>query len=71
MTQRQSQAMLEPQSILVWIDPADDRVHVWHCNKVPYFMRGALAVAAGIPEERSSCTPRISVATLATKATRD
>ena len=52
VTQRQSQAMLEPQSILVWIDPADDRVHVWHCNKVPYFMRGALAVAAGIPEER-------------------
>ena len=44
--------MLEPQSILVWIDPADDRVHLWHCNKVPYFMRGALAVAAGIPEER-------------------
>ena len=52
ITQRQSQGMLEPQSILVWIDPADDRVHLWHCNKVPYFVRGALAVAAGIPEER-------------------
>jgi putative selenate reductase molybdopterin-binding subunit len=52
VTQRQSQAMLEPQSLLVWIDPSDDRVHLWHCNKVPYFVRGALAVAAGIPEER-------------------
>ncbi|HLZ29934.1 MAG TPA: xanthine dehydrogenase family protein molybdopterin-binding subunit [Chloroflexota bacterium] len=52
VTQRQSQAMLEPQSILVSIDPTDDRVHVWHCNKVPYFIRGALAAAAGIPEER-------------------
>ncbi|MBV9580167.1 MAG: xanthine dehydrogenase family protein molybdopterin-binding subunit, partial [Chloroflexi bacterium] len=52
VTQRQSQAMLEPQSLLVWIDPADDRVHLWHCNKVPYFVRGALAVVAGIPEER-------------------
>jgi putative selenate reductase molybdopterin-binding subunit len=52
VTQRQSQGMLEPQSILVWIDPADERVHVWHCNKVPYFVRGALAHAAGIPPER-------------------
>jgi CO/xanthine dehydrogenase Mo-binding subunit len=52
VTQRQSQAMLEPQSILVYIDPTDDRVHVWHCNKVPYFVRGALAGSAGIPEER-------------------
>jgi CO/xanthine dehydrogenase Mo-binding subunit len=52
VTQRQSQGMLEPQSILVWIDPADDRVHVWHCNKVPYFVRGALAHVAGIPQER-------------------
>jgi CO/xanthine dehydrogenase Mo-binding subunit len=52
VTQRQSQAMLEPQSILVYIDPADERVHVWHCNKVPYFIRGALAATAGIPEER-------------------
>jgi CO/xanthine dehydrogenase Mo-binding subunit len=53
VTQRQSQAMLEPQSILVYIDPEDDdRVHIWHCNKVPYFVRGALAVAAGIPEDR-------------------
>ena len=52
VTQRQSQGMLEPQSILVWIDPADDRVHIWHCNKVPYFIRGALAHAAGIPQER-------------------
>ena len=52
VTQRQSQGMLEPQSILVWIDAADDRVHVWHCNKVPYFIRGALAHAAGIAQER-------------------
>ncbi|MBV8718065.1 MAG: xanthine dehydrogenase family protein molybdopterin-binding subunit [Chloroflexi bacterium] len=52
VTQRQSQGMLEPQSILVSIDPSDDRVHLWHCNKVPYFIRGALAAAAGIPEER-------------------
>lgn len=52
VTQRQSQGMLEPQSILVWIDPQDERVNVWHCNKVPYFVRGALAHAAGIPEER-------------------
>jgi CO/xanthine dehydrogenase Mo-binding subunit len=52
VTQRQSQGMLEPQSILVHIDPADERVHVWHCNKVPYFIRGALAHAAGIPPQR-------------------
>jgi CO/xanthine dehydrogenase Mo-binding subunit len=52
VTQRQSQAMLEPQSILVYINPADQRVHVWHCNKVPYFIRGALAATAGIPEDR-------------------
>jgi len=52
VTQRQSQGMLEPQSIVVSIDPEDDRVHVWHCNKVPYFVRGALASAAGIPAER-------------------
>jgi CO/xanthine dehydrogenase Mo-binding subunit len=52
VTQRQSQGMLEPQSLLVWIDPADERVHLWHCNKVPYFVRAALAVVAGIPEQR-------------------
>ncbi len=52
ITQRQSQGYLEPHALLVHIDPADGRVHVWHCNKVPHNTRGALAVAAGIPEER-------------------
>jgi CO/xanthine dehydrogenase Mo-binding subunit len=52
VTQRQSQGYLEPHALLVHIDPADGRVHVWHCNKVPHHTRGALAVAAGIPEER-------------------
>ncbi|HLZ71443.1 MAG TPA: xanthine dehydrogenase family protein molybdopterin-binding subunit [Dehalococcoidia bacterium] len=52
VTQRQSQGYLEPHALLVHIDPADGRVHVWHCNKVPHNTRGALAVAAGIPEER-------------------
>jgi CO/xanthine dehydrogenase Mo-binding subunit len=52
VTQRQSQGYLEPHALLVHIDPADGRVHVWHCNKVPHYTRGALAVAAGIPEER-------------------
>jgi CO/xanthine dehydrogenase Mo-binding subunit len=52
VTQRQSQAYMEPHALLVHIDPADDRVHVWHCNKVPYDTREALAVVAGIPTER-------------------
>src|SRR5579883_1408152 len=52
VTQRQSQGYLEPHALLVHIDPADGRVHVWHCNKVPHHTRNALAVAAGIPEER-------------------
>jgi carbon-monoxide dehydrogenase large subunit len=52
VTQRQSQGYLEPHALLVHVDPADGRVHVWHCNKVPHFTRGALAVAAGIDEER-------------------
>jgi carbon-monoxide dehydrogenase large subunit len=52
VTQRQSQAYMEPHALLVQIDPADDRVHVWHCNKVPHTTRGALAHAAGIAEER-------------------
>jgi len=43
---------MEPHALLVYIDPADDRVHVWHCNKVPHTTRGALAHVAGIPEER-------------------
>jgi CO/xanthine dehydrogenase Mo-binding subunit len=52
VTQRQSQGHLEPHSILVYIDPSDGRVHVWHCNKVPHFTRAALAHTAGIPQER-------------------
>lgn len=52
ITQRQSQGYLEPHALLVHIDPADGRVHVWHCNKVPHFTRASLAVVAGIPEER-------------------
>jgi CO/xanthine dehydrogenase Mo-binding subunit len=52
ITQRQSQAYMEPHALLVHIDPADGRVHVWHCNKVPHFTRAALAHTAGIPVER-------------------
>jgi len=52
VTQRQSQGYLEPHALLVHIDPADGRVHVWHCNKVPHTTRDALAAAAGIPKER-------------------
>jgi CO/xanthine dehydrogenase Mo-binding subunit len=52
VTQRQSQGYLEPHSILVYLDPDDGRVHVWHCNKVPHYTRDALAVAAGLPPER-------------------
>jgi CO/xanthine dehydrogenase Mo-binding subunit len=52
VTQRQSQGYLEPHAMLLHIDPKDDRVHVWHCNKVPHATRDALAVAAGIPKER-------------------
>lgn len=52
VTQRQSQGYLEPHALLVHIDPADGRVHVWHCNKVPHYTRAAMAHAAGIPEER-------------------
>ncbi len=51
-TNRQSQAAMEPQAIVVNIDKTDGRVHVWHCNKVPHYTRGALAVAAGIPESQ-------------------
>jgi CO/xanthine dehydrogenase Mo-binding subunit len=52
VTSRQSQATIEPQSILVNFDETDRRVHVWHCNKVPHYVRGALAYVAGIPEEQ-------------------
>src|SRR5579859_1954890 len=52
VTQRQSQGYLEPHALLVHIDPSDNRVHVWHCNKVPHFTRAILAAAAGIPEDR-------------------
>jgi CO/xanthine dehydrogenase Mo-binding subunit len=52
VTHRQSQGCIEPHTIMVNIDPDDGRVHVWHCNKVPHHARGAMAVAAGIPEER-------------------
>lgn len=52
VTQRQSQGYLEPHSLLIHIDPGDNRVHVWHCNKVPHHTRAALAHAAGIDEAR-------------------
>lgn len=52
VTSRQSQATIEPQSILVNFDDSDGRVHVWHCNKVPHYVRGALSYVAGIPEEQ-------------------
>jgi CO/xanthine dehydrogenase Mo-binding subunit len=52
VTQRQSQGYLEPHALLVQIDPADGRVHVWHCNKVPHTTRDALAAAAGIAREQ-------------------
>jgi CO/xanthine dehydrogenase Mo-binding subunit len=52
VTQRQSQGYLEPHALLIHIDPRDNRVHVWHCNKVPHFTRGILAATAGIAEDR-------------------
>jgi CO/xanthine dehydrogenase Mo-binding subunit len=52
VTQRQSQGYLEPHALLVQIDPRDNRVHVWHCNKVPHFTRSILAATAGIAEDR-------------------
>jgi CO/xanthine dehydrogenase Mo-binding subunit len=50
VTQRQHQAYLEPQAVLIHIDDHDGRVHVWLCSKVPYNTRESLATAAGIPE---------------------
>jgi CO/xanthine dehydrogenase Mo-binding subunit len=50
VTQRQHQAYLEPQAVLINIDDHDGRVHVWLCSKVPYSTRESLATAAGIPE---------------------
>ena len=52
VTQRQSQAYMEPHALLVNIDKADGRVHVWHCNKVPHFTRNSLAHTAGLPNEQ-------------------
>ncbi len=52
VTNRQAQAPIEPHALLVHIDPADGRVHVWHCNKVPHFTRGNLAVVSGLPESQ-------------------
>lgn len=50
VTQRRSQAYLEPQAVLV--DVRADRVHVWLCSKVPYNTRESLATSANEPEER-------------------
>ena len=36
VTQRQHQAYLEPQAVLVNIDDHDGRVHVWMCSKVQW-----------------------------------
>jgi CO/xanthine dehydrogenase Mo-binding subunit len=52
VTQRQHQAYLEPQAVLIHIDAEDGRVHVWLCSKVPYNTRESLATAAGIPESQ-------------------
>jgi CO/xanthine dehydrogenase Mo-binding subunit len=52
VTQRQSQAAMEPQAIIVDIDKGDGRVHVWHCNKVPHFTRNGLAFVSGLPEDQ-------------------
>ncbi len=52
VTNRQSQAPMEPHALLVHIDASDGRIHLWHCNKKPHDVRGALAHAAGVPEER-------------------
>ena len=51
-TQRQHQVYMEPQAVLIHIDDADGRVHVWLCSKVPYNTRESLATAVGIPESQ-------------------
>jgi len=51
-TQRMFQGYLEPQAVLVNIDDADGRVHVWICSKAPYNTRESLAYSANLPEDR-------------------
>ncbi len=45
------QGYLEPYTCLVWIDD-DGRVQVWASCKTPYGLRGNLAGAIGVPQER-------------------
>jgi CO/xanthine dehydrogenase Mo-binding subunit len=48
-TQRQHQAYLEPQTVLVEVE--GEKVQVWTCSKAPYDTRGAIAAAAVRPSE--------------------
>ena len=53
---RVHQAYLEPHACVVWLDP-EGRVQVWANNKTPYQLRGFVAAAAGVPEERVRVNP--------------
>ena len=45
-TQRQHQAYLEPQTVMMEVD--GDKVNVWACSKAPYDTRNALGVSVQI-----------------------
>jgi len=51
-TQRMFQGYLEPQAVLVDVNEADGRVHVWICSKAPYNTRDSLAYSANLPEKQ-------------------
>jgi xanthine dehydrogenase molybdenum-binding subunit len=51
-TQMQHAAYMEPQAVVVWNDEVAGRVHIWACNKVPYRLKGPIAAAFGVPEEK-------------------
>ena len=50
--QRQHHAYMEPQAVIVSVDQADGRIHIWTCNKVPYLLRDAIAVSFGVPQDK-------------------